>query len=120
MGFISRLETIARLSQDLILVPGRLVPVLSRCPPPTPIFKGKTLNHLLAPAMIAVTLAASAADAFAGDEAGDGHGGLACRGIIGGAIITGTIVASRPTDYVVYQLPAGLRAWLLLGVPADL
>jgi hypothetical protein len=60
----------------------------------------KTLSGLAAAALIAGTLAATATDANAQWRRGWGPGIVA--GIIGGAIITGAIIASRPPGYVVY------------------
>ena len=62
----------------------------------------KTLATLLAAATIAVSLAATATDASAQWRRGWGGPGLAA-GIIGGAIIGGAILATRPRGYVVYQ-----------------
>jgi hypothetical protein len=72
----------------------------------------KTLASLLAVATIAVTLAASATDATAqwrwrgggwGWRGGGwGWGAGVAAGAIGGAVIAGAIVASRPPGYVVY------------------
>src|SRR5262245_4237159 len=72
----------------------------------------KTLASLLAVATIAVTLAASATDASAqwrwrgggwGWRGGGwGWGAGVAAGAIGGAVIAGAIVASRPPGYVVY------------------
>jgi hypothetical protein len=61
----------------------------------------KTLTALTAAAIIAGTLAATATDASA-QRRGWGPGAV-IGGIIGGAIITGAIIASRPSGYVVYQ-----------------
>lgn len=64
----------------------------------------KTLGSILAAVTIAVTLSATTTDASA-QWRGQGWGwgpGIAA-GIIGGAIIAGAIVASRPPGYVVYQ-----------------
>jgi hypothetical protein len=64
----------------------------------------KKLAGLLAAATIAVTLAATATDASAQWRRGWGWGwgpGVAA-GIIGGAVIAGAIIASRPPGYVVY------------------
>ena len=67
----------------------------------------KTLARLVAAATIAVTLAATATDASAywrGRGWGWGWGwrpGIAA-GVIGGAVVAGAIIASRPPGYVVY------------------
>jgi hypothetical protein len=61
----------------------------------------KTLATLLAAATIAMSLAATGTDASAQWRRGWGPGVAA--GIIGGAIIAGAIVASRPQGYVVYE-----------------
>lgn len=61
----------------------------------------KTLSSLLVAATIVVTLAATATDASA-QWRGRGWGWWPA-GIIGGAIIAGAIIASRPPGYVVYQ-----------------
>ena len=63
----------------------------------------KTLSALMAAAMIAGTLAATATDASAQRRHGWGWGPGVAAGIIGGAIITGAILASRPRGYVVYE-----------------
>ena len=67
----------------------------------------KTMTALLAAATIAGTLAVSATDADAqrwrGRGGGWGWGPGIAAGIIGGAIITGAILATRPQGYVVYQ-----------------
>ena len=49
------------------------------------------------------TLAATATDASAQRRHGWGWGPGVAAGIIGGAIITGAILASRPRGYVVYE-----------------
>jgi hypothetical protein len=61
----------------------------------------KTLATLLAAATIAASLAATGTDASA--QRGWGWGPGVAAGIIGGAIIAGAIVASRPRGYVVYE-----------------
>ena len=77
----------------------------------------KTLTAVLAAAMIAATLAATATDASA-QWRGPGWGGRGpgwgwrrpgwgwgpgvAAGVVGGAIIAGAILASRPAGYVVY------------------
>jgi hypothetical protein len=64
----------------------------------------KTLTALTAAAMIAGSLAATATDASAQwRRHGWGFGPGIAAGIIGGAIITGAILASRPRGYVVYE-----------------
>jgi hypothetical protein len=70
----------------------------------------KTLTGLLAAATIAGTLAVSVSDADAQwrrhhhhHRGGWGWGPGIAAGIIGGAIITGAILASRPQGYVVYE-----------------
>jgi hypothetical protein len=66
----------------------------------------RMLASLLAAATIAVTLAATATDASAqwrGGGGGWGWGPGIAAGVIGGAIIAGAIIASRPPGYVVYQ-----------------
>jgi hypothetical protein len=65
----------------------------------------RTVTALTAAAAIAGTLAMSATDASAQWRRGHGWGwgpGLAA-GIIGGAIVTGAIIASRPRGYVAYE-----------------
>jgi hypothetical protein len=70
----------------------------------------KTLAALIAAATIAVTLAATATDASAywrgrgwGWRGGGwGWGPGVAAGVIGGAVIAGAIIASRPPGYVVY------------------
>jgi hypothetical protein len=59
----------------------------------------KTLATLLAAATIAVSLAASATDASAQRR---GFGPGLALGLLGGAVIAGAIIASRPQGYVVY------------------
>jgi hypothetical protein len=61
----------------------------------------KTLATLLAAATIAVTMAATATDASAWRGRGWGPG--LALGILGGAVIAGAIIASRPRGYVVYE-----------------
>jgi len=61
----------------------------------------KTLTALTAATIIAGTLAATDADAQWRRRGGWWGPGVAA-GIIGGAIITGAILASRPRGYVVY------------------
>jgi hypothetical protein len=60
----------------------------------------KTLATLLAAATIAGSLAATATDASA---QGRGWGPGLALGILGGAVIAGAIMASRPRGYVVYE-----------------
>jgi len=60
----------------------------------------KTLATLLAAATIAVTMAATATDASAWRGRGWGPG--LALGVLGGAVIAGAIIASRPPGYVVY------------------
>jgi hypothetical protein len=62
----------------------------------------KTLTALTAAAIVAGTLAATATDADAQWRRRGWGPGIAA-GIIGGAIITGAILASRPRGYVVYE-----------------
>jgi hypothetical protein len=62
----------------------------------------KTLTALTAAAIITGTLAATATDASAQRRWGWGPGAV-IGGIVGGAIITGAILASRPRGYVVYE-----------------
>jgi len=59
----------------------------------------KTLATLLAAATIAVTMATATTDASAG---GRGFGPGLALGILGGAVIAGAIMSSRPQGYVVY------------------
>ena len=67
----------------------------------------KTVLALVAAATIAGTLAVSVADADAQQwrrrGGGWGWGPGIAAGIIGGAVITGAIIASRPRGYVVYD-----------------
>ena len=64
----------------------------------------KTLSALMAAAMIAGTLAATATDGSAQRRHGYGWGpGAVIGGIIAGTVITGAILASRPRGYVVYE-----------------
>ena len=68
----------------------------------------KTLASLVAAATIAATIAATATEASAQWHGGRGRGwgwggaGIAA-GIVGGAVIAGAIIASRPPGYVVYE-----------------
>jgi len=59
----------------------------------------KTLTSVLAAATIAVTMAAVTTDASA---QGRGWGPGFALGILGGAVIAGAIMSSRPQGYVVY------------------
>jgi hypothetical protein len=64
----------------------------------------RTVTALVAAATFASTLAISASDANAQWRRGGwGWGPGVAAGIIGGAIITGAILASRPRGYVVYE-----------------
>lgn len=65
----------------------------------------RTVTALVAAATIAGTLAVSVsgADAQWRRHGGWGWGPGIAAGIIGGAIITGAILASRPHGYVVYR-----------------
>ena len=69
----------------------------------------KTFASLLAAATVAVTLAATATDASAqwrrgwGWRGGGwGWGPGVAAGVIGGAVVAGAIIATRPPGYVVY------------------
>ena len=65
----------------------------------------KTPASLVAAATIAVTLAATATDASAywrGRGWGWGWRPGIAAGVIGGAVVAGAIIASRPPGYVVY------------------
>jgi hypothetical protein len=62
----------------------------------------KTLAGLLAAGTIAVTLSGTATDASAWWRRGWGWGPGVAAGVIGGAIVAGAIIASRPPGYVVY------------------
>jgi hypothetical protein len=62
----------------------------------------KTLTALTAAAIVAGTLAATATDADAQWRRRSWGPGIAL-GILGGAVITGAILASRPRGYVVYD-----------------
>jgi hypothetical protein len=62
----------------------------------------KTLTALTAAGIIAGTLVASMSEADAQWRRRGWGPGIAA-GIIGGAIITGAIIASRPRGYVVYE-----------------
>jgi hypothetical protein len=65
----------------------------------------RTVTALVAAATLAGTLAVSVSDADAQwrRRGGWGWGPGVAAGIIGGAIITGAILASRPRGYVVYE-----------------
>ncbi len=64
----------------------------------------RTLAALVGAAAIAGSLAVSVSDASAQyRHRGWGWGPGIAAGIIGGAIITGAILASRPRGYVVYE-----------------
>jgi hypothetical protein len=63
----------------------------------------KTLASLLAATTIALTLTATATDVSAQwRRRGWGWGPGVAAGVIGGAVIAGAIIASRPPGYVVY------------------
>jgi hypothetical protein len=64
----------------------------------------KTFTTLVAAATIAGTLAMSASDASAQWRRGGwGWGPGVALGVLGGAIIAGAILATRPPGYVVYN-----------------
>jgi hypothetical protein len=68
----------------------------------------RTLTALVGAAAIAGSLAFSVADAAAQYRHYHGRGGWGwgpgiAAGIIGGALVTGAIIASRPRGYVVYE-----------------
>jgi hypothetical protein len=64
----------------------------------------KTLTALTAAGIIAGTLVATMSEADAQwRRRGWGWGPGVAAGIIGGAIVTGAILASRPRGYVVYE-----------------
>jgi hypothetical protein len=66
----------------------------------------KTIVSLLMAATIVGTVAASATDADAqwrGRGRGWGWGPGVAAGVIGGAVVAGAIIASRPPGYVVYE-----------------
>ncbi len=63
----------------------------------------KTITTLVAAATIAGTLAMAATDASAQYRHGWGWGPGAALGILGGAIVAGAILATRPPGYVVYR-----------------
>ena len=98
----------------------------------------KTLTAVLAAALIAATLAGTATDAPAQWRApgwggrgpgwgwrcpGWGWGPGVAAGVVGGAIIAGAILASRPAGYVVYpgyaQPVHALNQFLTLGVASS-
>ena len=63
----------------------------------------KTLTCLLAATTIALTLTATATDVSAQwRRRGWGWGPGVAAGVVGGAVIAGAIIASRPPGYVVY------------------
>jgi hypothetical protein len=66
----------------------------------------RTLTALAAAAVVAGTLAATVSDASAQRRyyrGGWGWGPGVAAGILGGAVIAGAIIASRPRGYVVYE-----------------
>ena len=64
----------------------------------------KTLTGFLAVAAIAGTLATTASDANAQwRRHGGGWGPGIALGVLGGAVVAGAILASRPPGYVVYS-----------------
>jgi hypothetical protein len=63
----------------------------------------KTIVGLLGAATIVVMVAASATDASAWWKRGWGWGPGIAVGVVGGAVIAGAIIASRPPGYVVYE-----------------
>jgi hypothetical protein len=80
--------------------------------PPQEIIMRRTVTALVGAAVIAGSLAASVSDAAAQrrywhhhhhHRGGWGWGPGVAAGIIGGALITGAILASRPRGYVVYE-----------------
>jgi hypothetical protein len=79
-----------------------IVPRAARRSPIEETAMKKTLTGLMAVAVIAGTLAASATDADAQWRRGRGWGPSIGLGILGGAIVAGAIMASRPPGYVVY------------------
>jgi BA14K-like protein len=62
----------------------------------------KTIVSLLGAATIVVMVAAPATDASAWWQRGWGWGPGIAAGVVGGAVIAGAIIASRPPGYVVY------------------
>jgi hypothetical protein len=81
--------------------------------PPQEIIMRRTVTALVGAAIIAGSLAASVSDAAAQrrhwhhhhhhHRGGWGWGPGVAAGILGGALITGAILASRPRGYVVYD-----------------
>jgi hypothetical protein len=63
----------------------------------------KTIVSLLGAATIVVMVAGTATDASAWWQRGWGWGPGIAAGIVGGAVIAGAIIASRPPGYVVYD-----------------
>lgn len=63
----------------------------------------KTVASLLGTAAIVALVAAPATEASAWWRGGWGWGPGIAAGIVGGAIVTGAIIASRPPGYVVYE-----------------
>jgi hypothetical protein len=65
----------------------------------------RTVTALVAAATIAGTLAVSVSDADAQwrRRGGGGWGPGIAAGVLGGAIIAGAIIASRPPGYVMYE-----------------
>jgi hypothetical protein len=66
----------------------------------------KSIASLLGAAMVVVTVAGTATDASAqwrGRGWGWGWGPGIAAGVVGGAIVAGAIIASRPPGYVVYE-----------------
>ena len=72
--------------------------------PPKETLMKKTIVSLLGAATIVVTVAATDASAqWRGRGWGWGWGPGIAAGVVGGAIIAGAIIASRPPGYVVYE-----------------
>jgi BA14K-like protein len=63
----------------------------------------KTIVSLLGAATIVALVAAPATDASAWWRGGWGWGPGIAAGVVGGAVIAGAIIASRPPGYVVYE-----------------